>query len=392
LKNRNPKKWAIVAISYLHGQKCSSDHSMKAIIDRYRDSIIQIATPYSTGTGFLLPDKQLVVTNNHIVQDNREVVVRGDRLPKQLATVVYADPKYDLAFLRMQDPFEVAPEAVALGDDEKLVEGDVVVSIGHPFGLEFSITQGIISNANREVENVRYLQHDAALNPGNSGGPLIDREGTIIGINTLGVEQGDNIGFSLPVRYLKQALSDYQAARPGVKARCEACDNVVAEQEVENDQYCPHCGAKVYLPSFAEVYEPVGVAESIEELLVEIGQDVRLSRRGPNNWEIIEGSARIDITYHEDTGLIMGDAYLCALPKTDIKPIYEFLLRENYETEGLSFSIKDQDVVLSLLIFDRYLNLSTGIKLFRHLFERADYYDNVLVEKYGAIWRKEEES
>jgi serine protease Do len=88
----------------------------------------------------------------------------------------------------------------------------------------------------------------------------------------------------------------------------------------------------------------------------------------------------------------MGDAYLCALPKTDIKPIYEFLLRENYETEGLSFSIKDQDVVLSLLIFDRYLNLSTGMKLFRHLFERADYYDNVLVEKYGARWRKEEEN
>jgi serine protease Do len=365
---------------------------MKAIIDRYRDSIIQIATPYSTGTGFLLPDKQLVVTNNHIVQDNREVVVRGDRLPKQLATVVYADPKYDLAFLRMQDPFDVAPEAVALGNDEKLTEGDVVVSIGHPFGLEFSITQGIISNANREVENVRYLQHDAALNPGNSGGPLIDRQGTIVGINTLGVEQGDNIGFSLPVRYLKRALSDYQAALPGVKARCEACDNVVAEQEVENDQYCPHCGASIYLPSFAEVYEPVGVAESIEELLVEIGQDVRLSRRGPNNWEIIEGSARINIIYHEDTGLIMGDAYLCALPKTDIKPIYEFLLRENYETEGLSFSIKDQDVVLSLLIFDRYLNLSTGMKLFRHLFERADYYDNVLVEKYGARWRKEEEN
>ncbi|MEQ8703017.1 MAG: trypsin-like peptidase domain-containing protein [Phaeodactylibacter sp.] len=363
---------------------------MKAIIDRYRDSIIQIATPYSTGTGFLLPDRQLVVTNNHIVQDNREVVVRGDRLPKQLATVVYADPRYDLAFLRMQGPFEADTATVTLGDDEALSEGDVVVSIGHPFGLEFSITQGVISNTSREVDRIRYLQHDAALNPGNSGGPLINRDGEVIGVNTLGMEQGDNIGFSLPVRYLKRALADYQSAKPGVKVRCEACDNVVAEQEVENEQYCPHCGAKVYLPSLAEAYEPVGVAESIEELLVEIGQDVRLSRRGPNNWEIIEGSARINITYHEDTGLIMGDAYLCALPQTDIKPIYEFLLRENFETENLSFSIKEQDVVLSLLIFDRYLNLSTGMKLFRHLFERADYYDNVLVEKYGARWRQEE--
>lgn len=365
---------------------------MKSIIDRYRDAIIQIATPYSTGTGFMLPGRQLVVTNNHIVQDNREVVVRGEQLPKQLATVVYADPKYDLAFLRMQDPFGVDLEQVVLGDDEALSEGDVVVSIGHPFGLEFSITQGVVSNASREVENIRFLQHDAALNPGNSGGPLINREGAIVGINTLGVEQGDNIGFSLPVGYLKRALLDYQAAKPGIKVRCEACDNVVSEQEVENKQYCPHCGAKVYLPSQAEVYEPVGVAESIEELLIEIGQDVRLSRRGPNNWEIVEGSARINITYHEDTGLIMGDAYLCALPRTDIKPIYEFLLRQNFETESLSFSIKDQDVVLSLLIFDRYLNLSTGMKLFRHLFERADYYDNILVEQYGALWKKQEEN
>ena len=365
---------------------------MKAIIDQYRDSIIQIATPYSTGTGFLLPDKQLVVTNNHIIQDNREVVVRGDCITKQLATVVYVDPKYDLAFLKMEAPCTAETAGVKLGDDEALTEGDVVVSIGHPFGLEFSITQGIISNANREVDNIRYLQHDAALNPGNSGGPLINKEGAVIGINTLGIEQGDNIGFSLPVKYLKRALEDYEAGAPGIKARCDACENVVAEQEVENKQYCPHCGAKIYLPSFAALYEPVGVAESIEELLVEIGQDVRLSRRGPNNWEITEGSALINITYHEDTGLIMGDAYLCALPRKEIKPIYEFLLKENYEIEGLSFSIKDQDIVLSLLIFDRYLNLSTGMKLFRHLFERADYYDNVLVENYGARWRREEEN
>ncbi len=363
---------------------------MKAIIDRYREAIIQIATPYSTGTGFLLPDAPLIVTNNHIVQDNREVVVRGERLPKQMATVVYADPKYDLAFLEITSMADAS--AVKLGQADGLTEGDVVVSIGHPFGLEFTITQGIISNANREVENIRYLQHDAALNPGNSGGPLINRSGEVVGINTLGVEQGDNIGFSLPVSYLERALRDFEEAVPGIKARCDSCDNVVAEQEVENKQYCPHCGAKLYMPSFAEVYEPAGVAESIEELLEEIGQDVRLSRRGPNNWEIIEGSARINITYHEDTGLIMGDAYLCALPKTNIKPIYEFLLQENFKIEGLSFSIKEQDVVLSLLIFDRYLNLSTGMKLFRHLFERADYYDNILVEQFGALWRMEEEN
>ena len=86
----------------------------------------------------------------------------------------------------------------------------------------------------------------------------------------------------------------------------------------------------------------------------------------------------------------MGDASLCSLPKENINPLYEYLLKQNYEIEGLTFSIKENDIVLSLLIYDRYLNMDTGMKLFKYLFEKADYYDNILVDKYGAIWKNEE--
>ena len=78
------------------------------------------------------------------------------------------------------------------------------------------------------------------------------------------------------------------------------------------------------------------------------------------------------------------------MPKDNINPLYEYLLKQNYEIEGLTFSIKENDIVLSLLIYDRYLNMDTGMKLFKYLFERADYYDNILVEEYGAIWKNEE--
>lgn len=363
---------------------------MKEVIEFYRNIVIQIATPTSTGTGFYLKGPNLIVTNAHNVEGNKEAIIKGEKLGKQLVRVLYLDPKYDLAFLETPPGAELPEVGLAL--DAEMHDGDPVIAIGHPFGLKYATTQGIISNANLKDEDsgVSLIQHDAALNPGNSGGPLVNRKRQVVGVNTFIIKDSDNIGFSLPAQYLGQAIGEYLAAGGGVCVRCTGCNNVVSEAQADNKKYCPHCGAELELPSMAEDYEPAGVALTIEELIGKAGHDVRLSRRGPNNWEIQQGSARISISYHEETGMITGDAYLCMLPQKNIKPLYEYLLRQNYKVEGLTFSIKDQDIILSLLIYDRYLNLSTGMKLFKHLFDCADQYDNILVEEYGALWKYEE--
>src|SRR5690606_14278628 len=111
---------------------------------------------------------------------------------------------------------------------------------------------------------------------------------------------------------------------------------------------------------------PSGVAKTIEALIARIGHDVSLSRCGPNAWEIRQGSARIIITYHDKSGLMSADAVLCQLPKENIKRLYEYLLRENYRNEALTLSVHDQDIVLSLLIFDRYLNEETGQQMLQN--------------------------
>ena len=85
----------------------------------------------------------------------------------------------------------------------------------------------------------------------------------------------------------------------------------------------------------------------------------------------------------------MCDALLCTLPPQNIKALYEYLLRENYRNEGVTLSVRGQDIVLSLLIYDRYLKEETAEKLLSSLFEKADSYDNILVEQYGAKWRVE---
>lgn len=362
---------------------------MQDIIELYKNVVIQIATPHSTGTGFFLKSDNIIVTNEHVVRGNREVVIDGDFLNRQTAQVIYTDPQYDLAFIAVPKTEKDAPQ-INLGSSADIVDGDAVVAIGHPMGLKYSFTQGIVSNAQRlmEVNNLKYIQTDAAINPGNSGGPLIDKKGNIIGINTSVYQNTNNIGFALQVDYLVKTIQDFKDGNNEVSTRCISCSNLVFESEQEG-KYCPHCGAKIELPSQAEVYEPSGISKTIEELLEKTGHNVSLSRIGPNNWEVQHGSAKVYISYHEKTGLIEGDAYLCLLPKKKIKPLYEYLLRQNYEVNGLTLSVnpKGRDIILSLMIYDRYFNMDTGLKLFQHLFERADYYDNILVEQYGGIWK-----
>lgn len=359
---------------------------MQNIIEQYRSIVIQIATPYSTGTGFLLREEGLIVSNDHVVQGNREVVVDGVTLPRQMAKVVFSDPRFDLAFIAAPS-CEAGPSAV-LAKNKSVSVGDVVVAIGHPFGLKFSATQGIVSSTDHQLDGLPYLQHDAALNPGNSGGPLVNQMGEIIGVNTFNVNGGENMGFSLPVRFLEESLALYKQGGGQVGTRCQNCKQAVFSA-AKWDGYCPNCGARVELPSDAELYEPVGVARTIEEILEKCGHDTALARRGPNIWEIRNGSATIIISYYEPNGLITGDAILCDLPVTNIQPVYEYLLRQNHELEALSLSVRGQEIVLSLVIYDRYLTLDTGMKRFKNLFEKADFHDNVLVEQFGAAWKVE---
>ena len=360
---------------------------MENFVDIYKNAVIQIATPYSTGTGFYLKAPNLIVTNNHVVEGNREVIVEGVGVPRQISRVLYNDVKFDLAFL------EIPPKNSELPNLELspivLREGETVTAVGHPFGLRYTFTQGIVSNPRHIHNNIDYIQHDAALNPGNSGGPLVNTEGSVVGVNTFVIKDGNTIGFSLPSKYLGEALNAFQEGNGEAAVRCESCLNLVFETTIEVGDYCPNCGSKVSLPSKTEIYRSEGVGLSIETMLTKLGYDVRVSRRGPNSWEIRQGSAKINIAYHQQNGLILCDAYLCTLPKDNIKPLYEYILRENYRNEGVTLSVRGQDIILSLLIHDRYLRDDTGTKLLQNLFEKADYYDNILVEQYGAKWRTE---
>jgi len=356
----------------------------KSIIEQFKSTVIQIATPYSTGTGFYLADCNLIVTNEHVIRDNKSVVIDGEDLEKQMVKVVFIDQKFDLAFLEV--PKEHTMPSIFLRDTLiPLLEGEEVIAVGHPFGLKYTVTKGIISNTLHEVSGINYIQHDAALNPGNSGGPLISKLGRIVGVNTFVVKNGNSIGFSLPARYLEDAIEDFQKGGGIQGVRCTSCAHTVFENTIK-DKYCPHCGSHITMISQVDIYEPAGISRSIEEMIVSMGYDIDLSRMGPSNWTVKRGSAKINIAYHEKSGLITGDAYLATLPLGEVINLYTFLLQQNYDLEGLTFSVKGQDIILSLLIFDQYMDKDVSKKLLDHLTKSADHFDDILVDQFGAVW------
>lgn len=361
------------------------------IIEQYQKAIIQIATATGTGTGFYVKEYDMIVTNDHVVAENAEVTIAGKAFDKSLSRVWYTDRKHDLAFLEAPKNIEL-PE-VRLGQYDQMKDGDVVVAIGHPYGLNYTATQGVISKVDRIRDGLKFIQIDAAINPGNSGGPLVNMKGEIIGVNSFIIRGGDNLGFALPVNYLREALQLYLPNKGHASTRCFSCDYLVTSSNIDSTKYCPSCGTEVKLPEVPErEAEPVGAARTIEEILKELGKDVRLAREGVNNWSVKEGSAKIKIAYNAENYFIAGDAYLCQMPAdaTKIKPLYQFLLEENYRTEGLVLSCVKQNIVLSCIIYDLDMTKENGIDAFRNLFQKADHYDDFLKTQYSCTQRLEE--
>jgi serine protease Do len=158
----------------------------------------------SLGSGFIIDDKGFIVTNNHVIEDADQIKVILANDKEFDAELVGRDPKTDLALIRIQGARSLKP--LELGNSDKLKVGTWVVAIGSPFGLEQTVTAGIVSAKGRIIGSGPYddfIQTDASINPGNSGGPLLNLDGQVVGINTAIIASGQGIGFAIPINMAK---------------------------------------------------------------------------------------------------------------------------------------------------------------------------------------------
>ena len=173
--------------------------------------------PQGSGSGFVWDDSGIIVTNNHVIENARQIeIVLGDKTVLR-ARVIGADPSVDIAVLKIEPPPGRRLTPMVLADSSKLIVGQKVLAIGNPFGLDRTLTTGVVSALGREIDapNKRkirdVIQTDAPINPGNSGGPLLDSAGKVIGVNTSSYSPSGasaGIGFAVPVNTVKRVVPE----------------------------------------------------------------------------------------------------------------------------------------------------------------------------------------
>jgi len=190
------------------------------------------------GSGFIIDAKGIVITNNHVIQDAEDILVRVNGDKEYEAKIIGKDPLSDIAVLQIDSKDKFIP--VKFGNSDKARIGDWVIAIGNPFGLGGTVTAGIISARNRSIGLARYedfIQTDASINQGNSGGPLFDMNGDVIGINTaiLGQSGSIGIGFAIPSNSAKivvdQLIKYGETKRGWLGVRIQNVTKEIAEAE-----------------------------------------------------------------------------------------------------------------------------------------------------------------
>ncbi len=161
----------------------------------------------SLGSGFILNKEGYIITNNHVIEDAKNIRVKLYNHEEFDAKIIGRDRKTDIALIKIKNGGNFP--SVVLGNSEELEIGEWVIAIGNPFGLEHTVTIGIVSGKDRVIGSGPYddfIQTDASINPGNSGGPLFNLKGEVVGINTAIISGGRGIGFAIPINIAKKLV------------------------------------------------------------------------------------------------------------------------------------------------------------------------------------------
>lgn len=352
---------------------------IKMSIENIKSSVYKVITSKGSGTGFILKDRNIWVTNYHVIAGNRQVTLEDHKMNRYLADVIFINPDVDIAFLASGHE---APEAqpMAYQADRGVSHSESVYVLGFPYGMPYTITEGIVSAPRQLMSGKHYIQTDAAVNPGNSGGPVVAADGTLIGIATSKFQNADNMGFAIPVEVLHEELESVSShTESSMALKCSSC----AELITTPTEYCASCGVNIDLKYFDEI-PLTDLAQFVEDAISGLGINPVLARSGVEAWEFHQGSSQIRIfTYNKN--YLYATSPLNKLPKGNLEALLKYLLSNPVEPYQLGIYQNQIFISYRVAISDLYTPFREEIK--KNLTElslKADEMDDFFIRNYNC--------
>jgi tetratricopeptide (TPR) repeat protein len=351
---------------------------MSQFSETISNSVFKVNTSTGTGSSFLLGNRDILVTNFHVVQGHREVAIEDQGKHRHLAKVVQVNPAADLAILKPSGKLEVPEPAfqrfASVGNRER------VWVLGFPFGMPYTQTEGIVSSNRQLMHGRYYIQTDAAVNPGNSGGPMVNAGGELVGVTTSKFSNADNVGFAIPSQELVEDLESFNLNTPSDFAvKCGSCKKLVFEKT----DYCSNCGTAFD----SKVFEQAGhdqLVTFIEGALEQMGMNPVLARCGEYYWEFHYGHSFITI-YFQDRDYLYAMSPINEVPASNLEALLKYLLQPPLPTYKLGIFNNKIFITYRVHISDLFTGHADKIRKDLSIFSlKAEEMSGLFRENFGC--------
>jgi serine protease Do len=339
--------------------------------------VFKVMTASGSGSSFYLRDKKIFVTNYHVVGQYKKVSLQDPAGGRHLAQVILANPYEDIAFLKVEQDFEVPSLSLQM---DPVTRGEQVFVAGFPFGMPFTVTEGIVSAPSQLMSGKNYVQTDAAVNPGNSGGPVFNVKGEVIGITTSKFNSADNMGFAVPIGALVEEFESLpNLVNYTFNLVCESCSTLIQERTA----YCNNCGQNIDDKLFDEP-SLTDLAHFCEQALMELGVNPILARQGYEFWEFYHGSSLVRMFVYNQSYLY-ATSPINQLPTQNMQALLEEITSKDIAPYKLGIWEKEVYVSYRVHISDVFGARHQEVKSqIAGLYRKANELDDYYVETFGC--------
>lgn len=343
--------------------------------------VFKVTHSGGSGSCFYLKEYNLFVTNYHVVEGFHTVAIHDNERNPYLAKVILVNPSLDIALMAVEHDFSSLPN-LNLAANESLVISNKIRVAGYPYGMPFTVTEGTVSAPKQLMNGQYYIQTDAAVNPGNSGGPIINDKDEVVGITVskFADSDADNMGFGIRVESLRKLFDSLDGLeRDSFQVQCDSCDSLIAEEE----EFCPSCGEKLPEGVFEERHlSPLG--EFCESAIDEMGINPVLARDGYEAWRFHKGSSEIRMFVY-DRNYLFSVSPINLLPKKEVEKVLDYILDTDLSPYKLGIEGRQIYICYRIHLSDISDESEDRIREeLVHLAEKADEMDNMMVEQFGC--------